>query len=94
MTGAHIFCIGFLKIPIYLSRKPEGASLSAADFPKGIPWVSGCGQHCLPLNVSSNLRTHDSAPLAGSGARLPCVFPAWTGAPLKGRRKLVLQTQS
>lgn len=35
MTGAHIFCIGFLKIPIYLSYKPEGASLSAGDFPKG-----------------------------------------------------------
>lgn len=95
MTGAHIFYIRFLKIPIYLSYKPEGASLSAGDFPKVIIWVSGRGQNCLTLNVSSNLRTHDSAPLVGSGAQLvPCVFPAWTGAPLKGRRELALQTQS
>lgn len=94
MTGAYIFCIRFLKIPIYLSYKPEGASLSAAYFPKGIIWISGCGQHFLTLSVSSNLRTHDSAPLAGFGAWLPCVFPAWTGVPLKGRRELALQTQS
>lgn len=74
MTGAHIFCIRFLKIPIYLSYKAEGASLSDGDFPKGIIWVSGLGRHCLTLNISSSLRTHDSAPLVGSGAqRVPCM---------------------
>lgn len=31
MAGAHTFSIRFLKMPIYLLDKPEGASLSADD---------------------------------------------------------------
>lgn len=57
-------------------------------------WVSAHGRHCLTFNVSSNLRTRNSPLLLGSGAQLLSVFPAWKGAPLKGRRELALQTRS